>query len=598
MKLTDIWSSKAQIDDTNKTQVESAGKNSLINRQIRSLAPGQTIQGEVVARSGSEVQIRVSDDMIIKAKVDGNINLEVGKNMTFEVKNNGSNLTLSPLYANTATDANVLKALEMASLPVNEDTIYMTEEFMRAGLSIDRNSLQQVFRESNLFTQSNISDIVDLHKLALPVNEENLSQVASYKNMTHQLVSGLQDVINTTTGAIGQMVQNGDLQGAATVYQELLQMIAGPENSVELNEDISAQAKQIFAEDASQYAAEEIRTDNITGSPQAVAKELLTILQNSARSQVYADLCAQLEQLAESEQMVNLGQNPEPEQMQGAEQTVNLGQNLQPGQMQEAEQMTGYGQMLEQMAEGNRAESTTGQLAAMIGRILQQGMENKDGRILQGILSNQEVAVFVKTNLQHQWSISPREVADAKQVEEFYEKLDRQLKGLTQALEHANQTGKEAHSAVTNLNRNLDFLQQLNQTYTYLQLPLRLQQGNQAHGDLYVYTNKKHLASSEGQITALLHLDMEHLGPVDVYVAMQNEKVNTKFYLQDEEMLDFLYAHIDILTERLQKRGYHISCEMQTREEDKEQEKDGIIGKLLAKENHIPIVQYAFDVRT
>ena len=147
------------------------------------------------------------------------------------------------------------------------------------------------------------------------------------------------------------------------------------------------------------------------------------------------------------------------------------------------------------------------------------------------------------------------------------------------------------------MSQNVDFLQQLNQMYSYVQLPLRLQQRD-AHGDLYVYTNKKNLANKEGNVSALLHLDMEHLGPVDVYVAMQSNKVNTKFYLRDDDMIDFLAAHMDILTDRLRKRGYECSYAMTTREEKTKETTKGGLDPLLGQERGVMLSRYAFDVRT
>jgi hypothetical protein len=82
---------------------------------------------------------------------------------------------------------------------------------------------------------------------------------------------------------------------------------------------------------------------------------------------------------------------------------------------------------------------------------------------------------------------------------------------------------------------------------------------------------------------------------VDVYVAMQGEHVNTRFYVQDDEMLDFLEEHMDILTERLQKRGYDCNFAMQVRQKNEEPE-SGLKG-LLAEEPALPIAQYSFDVR-
>ena len=133
--------------------------------------------------------------------------------------------------------------------------------------------------------------------------------------------------------------------------------------------------------------------------------------------------------------------------------------------------------------------------------------------------------------------------------------------------------------------------------YTYVQLPLRMQQGN-AHGDLYVYTNKRNLAGKDGTVSALLHLDMDHLGPVDVYVAMQNSKVSTRFFVADDEMLDFLGAHMDLLTDRLRKRGYDCSMSMEIRGEKASGSTKGGLGPLLEQEKGVALSHYAFDVRT
>ena len=98
MKLTELFAGNKQIDNSGKTQQKSAPNTALVNRQIHALKPGQTLQGEVIARNGSEVQIKVAEDFVIKARVEQNVNLDIGKNMTFEIKNNGQTLTLLPLY--------------------------------------------------------------------------------------------------------------------------------------------------------------------------------------------------------------------------------------------------------------------------------------------------------------------------------------------------------------------------------------------------------------------------------------------------------------------------------------------------------------------
>ena len=125
------------------------------------------------------------------------------------------------------------------------------------------------------------------------------------------------------------------------------------------------------------------------------------------------------------------------------------------------------------------------------------------------------------------------------------------------------------------------------------QLPLDLSTQN-AHGDLYVYANKKNLASKEGNVSALLHLEMDHLGTMDIHVALKSgTKVNTHFYLEKEEIIDFVEKNIYKLNERLEKRGYSMETQVSTKEKE-----GGFLTNLLNKEKSSTIVQqYSFDVR-
>ena len=89
---------------------------------------------------------------------------------------------------------------------------------------------------------------------------------------------------------------------------------------------------------------------------------------------------------------------------------------------------------------------------------------------------------------------------------------------------------------------------------------------------------------------------MKHLGPLDVYVALQDTKVCTKFYVQDDTILDYLEANMDVLTERLRKRGYDCKCETNLRTQL--QQTAQAMAPVLKAEGSVPVAQYAFDVRT
>ncbi len=186
----------------------------------------------------------------------------------------------------------------------------------------------------------------------------------------------------------------------------------------------------------------------------------------------------------------------------------------------------------------------------------------------------------------------PEEVAEEGSVDKLYERLNSQMKQLSQALSQTAKADTPLARTIANVSNNIDFMNQMNQVFTYVQLPLKMQ-GRDANGELYVYTNKKNLAKKDGTVSALLHLDMEHLGSVDVHVALTDQKVATKFYLKDESALTMIADHIELLNERLQKRGYSMNAQFLTKEED-----TNVMEEILDQNKNISVLAgYSFDAR-
>lgn len=532
MKLTG-WFSQDKITDNSKIQTTDTTNAEQVSRQIRALAPGQTIRGEVVSREGNNAQIRLLQDVLIDARVDADIRLDLGQNITFQVKNNGQVLNLSPLFTNMATEGTVLKALDMASLPVNESTVAMTKQLMDAGFPIDKNTLQQIWHESNAFPEAAIEDIVNLHRLELPVTEENLTQMASYRNLTHQLTEGITDVAESLNSTLQGMTANGDIEQTAAIYSQILELLIPEEENTE-----SAEGQQTVVQ---------------LPGPEGTELQLPETESQTAETTAQTDIAV-------------------TEETSDTSKTATM--------------------MQENIVDGKKPENAAGAVL----KLLKQGLETKNTPLLRSILQNSKVAELPGKLLQDVWSLRPEDVESPEKVEELYQKLGKQLKGLSGLLEENGQSSSTAYQTVTNLSRNVDFLQQINQTYAYIQLPLHLKQGEHKTGELFVYTNKKNLARKDGRVSALLHLDMEHLGPLDVYVALQDTKVSTKFYVQDDAILDYLDANMDVLTQRLKKRGYDCNCETTLRTEL--QQTAQAMAPILKTGGSVPVAQYAFDVRT
>ena len=542
MKLTG-WFSQDKIADNSRVQTPNNANTEQVNRQIRALVPGQTLRGEVVSREGNNAQIRLLQDVLVDAKVDADIRLELGQNITFQVKNSGQTLNLSPLFTNMATEGTVLKALDMASLPVNENTVAMTKQLMDAGFPIDKNTLQQIWHESNAFPDAEILDLVNLHRVELPVTEENITQMASYRNLTHQLTAGIAETGESLTNMLQGLVESGDIEQAATIYSEVLELLA----------------------------FEDAAGETVTGQQQT----------EGPLPEPGVDVTVTPE---EAEQMPVKPSATAPEAVPGQKTIIE----------EPTETASGNGQTIKENPGAEKTQEAP-QLQNL-QKLLKQGLETKDIPLLRSILHNSKVAELPAKLLADRWSIKPEDVESPEKVEELYQKLGKQLKGLSNLLEENGQRGSSAYQNVTNLSQNVDFLQQINQTYAYIQLPLHLRQGEHKTGELFVYTNKKNLARKDGQVSALLHLDMEHLGPLDVYVTLKDTKVSTKFYVQNDAILDYLEANMDVLTERLQKRGYDCKCETTLRTEL--QQTAQAMAPLLKTEGSVPVAQYAFDVRT
>ena len=181
---------------------------------------------------------------------------------------------------------------------------------------------------------------------------------------------------------------------------------------------------------------------------------------------------------------------------------------------------------------------------------------------LNDLLSSEGFSKLLKDSVKAQMSIKPETVGENGKIDELYERIQKTTAKITELMESIGRAESDTARASSALTDNVNFMNQLGGFVSYVQLPLKMA-GEDANGELYVYTNKKNLANKDGNYSALLHLDMEHLGPMDVYVTMRDHtKVSTNFYLQSEELLNFMESHIDELTARLTAKGYNTSTKV------------------------------------
>ena len=531
----------------------SAGTGA-VNNPLAGMAPGSSVTGQVVETKDGTVTIQLADSSTVSASLKGGIALEAGSQVTFLVNSNHNNqVILSPLFTNLGTTPNVENALHAAELPVNPQTASMVSQMMEQGMSIDKDSLMGMYKQVMNNPGIDSGTVVKLTQMNLAVNELNASQLHAYENLNHQLSGSVEEISNGLQQAFA-MATKGNAEGVLQLFDGIVDIFgkgqesALPEGSVMLKNDagtVLVQGTEVLAN-------------------QSNANSPIAALLSEKEMQGLLDMMKQAGADDATLQTVAKGDIPAKEALQLINDVV---QHNAAASKESATLLQGWENLL-----GNAQDKTA---------------------VWKEMLANPALGKLIKDVLQQNWTMEPGEVASKEAVDEFFEQLRAQTGKLSDLA--ANTLGKESALAqsTNQLTQNVDFLNQLNQTFTYVQIPLKMS-GQNANGDLYVYTNKKNLAAKDGNVSAFLHLDMDHLGSVDVYVAMEKQKVSTNFKVQDDATLDLIEANIDLLNARLEKRGYHLksTVEMQKEEVSVVKEMQKQMGQTT-----LPVAHLSFDAR-
>lgn len=556
---------KSNVSNTTQT-MQNLPQNLQVMRAIRTLQAGQTIQGEIVSVKGDEVQLAIMKDVLIDAKLAQSMNLTPGTTMPFQVKANTSQgLSLIPLFTNTAADPNALKALDMAQIPVNDRSLAMVQSMMEKGMSIDKQSVQEMYRDVTSFKDAMVRDIVSLHQIQMPVSEENLTQFSLYQNNQHYLKDAFQNIGTAIGEQLKDLGADGNREDALILMKEISNLFQSNEGAGEIQNNSDGGG--------------EVLTDAATDSHCA------TRIISEGTIQVESPTVIFTEQMILEESALEGGSKPGLELVQTSE-TEQKGIPSQDN----LEQIPAGDKNIEKYPESENIKQNVKVISE------QAEWENMIKSVLKDKDTSKIVPIFEKLwdkAISKDWFLEPEMVLEKKNVKEYYEKLTGQIKQLEQIFKESGMEKSPAAKTVQNTVANLDFMNQMNQMHAYIQLPLKMTNQN-AHGELYIFANKRNLNKQDGKVTALLHLDMEHLGKMDVYVALENQKVSTNFYLEKEEYLDFLESHMDMLTARLNKRGYTCDIKAILRNEDSEP-----VISTIEKQQGQPILlsMQAFDVR-
>lgn len=552
----------------------SAGRTDMSGKtadgaQAGSLTVGSAISGQVIKVEGDTVYVKLPSE-VLTAKLQEGVNLQSGQSVTFAVSGiSDKQITLQALFQNSAQTQVLGKALEQAGIAQTADSLSMVDAMMREGMSVDKNSLWQMYRQVLDHPQTTGENIVLMNRLQIPVDDLTAAQFQNLQNANGQLAQAANTLTDSLFAEFTDMAVQSPQEAAA--FMKELVLLLGESSQTE----------------AGQVGALPLEGQEVPGDVQPADGNQQPAAGNSTGQ---TDAAGQPAggQTAENGVDARLA-------FDGQVQTETDGRQVQAeadgGRLQgsNAEKLSTDGQVVSSETAENSSQPGVDSLAELMKSDL---FTKGDTRQLLRLFASKEFRSLLTEQMKENFLLKPEMVADKEEVEQFFTKLREQVSRLAQTVSEAGKAQTQLFTQTNQLRENLDFLHQLSQTMQYVQLPLRMA-GQETTGDLYVYANKKGL-TKEDSISAFLHLDMEHLGPVDVYVAMQNRKVNTHFYLQDDAMIDFIQAHIHLLNERLEQKGYQMQTEVSQKDTlskvTEEMRKD-------QEEESVCINQYSFDVR-
>ncbi len=562
---------------------------------VTQLQPGDTFQGEIVSVNGEDVQIQLANGQYMAAKLERDVQLALGQVMNLQVQSNKDNrVVLKPIYDGKMQMLRVGEAaLRAAHMAVNDRTMTLVSTLLENGMSINKNTLMLFNRLTLQNPNANMADLIKLSKLQLPINDNTLSQFQNYQKSEHKLLDGIREaseeilkLYDTLTGKT-EMLNSQNLSGNGMT--NAAQGAVAGQTALENGGKFLEQVLLLLAGEDEQNAGTQNTANSNNNANTA-------ILQENQSTQTDEHVPSNPEQTIQ-----NNAQNPAENLDHAIDKKINSQKQAEKTILQDTEQA-----LKQEGVASNKANSTHDAFFNQLKNEPLQTVPNKiilflregikegnltlkdvkqlllDSEIGRKLTAEQKSEIFhsepfrsmLKNGLQKQWTLSPQDLAQEGKVEEFYHKLAKESSQLTRMMNEAMQSANQANSgtparAMANLSENVAFMNQMNQMFTYVQLPLKL--GNsQAHGDLYVYTNKKNMARKDGMLTAFLHLDMDYLGALDVSISLQTERnqVTTKFYL-DEASIALVKEHMDELSQRLFKKGYQCKNMILEKDEDK-----------------------------
>ena len=547
---------------------------------LSELSQGNIFEGTINSVKGNVVSLGLSNGQQITARLDGKVSLTEGQSMFFQVKSNDGNyVQIRPFMLDGAgANLTLLDALKSANLPTDTANLSMVNQMMQQQMPIDKASLNQMYHLLQANPQVNASTIVQMVKLGIEITPGNAAQFENYMSDRQAITAAMDDFINE----LPEIMSDGDLSmyRLASQGRQIINIVTdglkenidtAPGNVLgEASNEISGMAVneatngniEVASNEISGVAVNEPADETAEAASNGTVNENTGVVLNEAAGGDANEPINGMRDIVQTEETaenVLVPQKP----------TENIAENS-LGSVMTDEQLKELNEQLKSLLPDKAGHeiSLYAKDDSIVGTLndIKELLKNTaaDKQTLLKLFSGSGFKAMIKNALTRQWMITPEQLKESdKQLTDkigrLYEKVSEQLDKMQEIIKSSGVVKENVSALAENIRGNIEFMNQVNNVYTYVQIPMKMN-GHNASGQLYVYTNKKNITDPDKELSAFLHLDMDNLGATDVSIKMFKKEVSTNFYMDNDESYILIERFLPKLEEKLRNKGY--SCKL------------------------------------
>ncbi len=578
------------------------------------LKEGQQVKGTVLDLRYNEVKLQLEPGkQVVTARISGEIPLAIGEEARFQVtEDNANHLILKYLPEDTApVDTTILKALTASGLPLTDRNKAILSELLKYRMPIDKQTLQTLIKAAVTNREASPQSLVLMLKNNIPLTASNIRQFEAYRNGAGQLLTDIQNMTKSlselltrtdgssaTCNPASQLLSMQEAADSASASVSVLPQSTNRTADQSQAQNVSTQTGQFLPQTGLPLEAPASPFQQVLSINNSLIQILLKNSETASQSGASALDAARIAKQVMNPEAILSGETEVRDTINvlAKENTVSADALPRLSAFLAEGEQANLGRLLAELPEGAsfvprlaEGSASVTDIMKFIAGQLPQASEQSATTLLQ----SPEYAKLLTEAFHERWTITPDKLEQKGSVSDLYRKLqdDTEAISLLSRSEAKALESLKLQEPVKGLQENLQFMKDLNQMFTYLQLPIQLKDQD-IHSELYVFTDKKALKTKKN-LSVLLHLDLPNLGALNIHITMEHNQVYAKFYTETKEAKALLTDNVTSLTDALKKKGYAFRGEVMDAYEKPDFVKDFI--EQNAEESSP--TRYSFDIR-